>query len=58
MKKSELFATGLLFVITAIVIVYIYQAFANYLVTRQVCETTPMNQMTDKQWQDCLELLK
>lgn len=58
MKKSELLVTGLLFVITAIMIVWIYQAFANYLVTKQVCESTPMNQMTDKQWKDCLELLK
>lgn len=58
MKKSELAVTGLIFVITAIMIVWIYQAFANYLVTRHICETTPMNQMTDKQWQDCLGLLR
>ena len=58
MKKSELVVTGLIFVITAIMIVWIYQAFANYLVTKDYCEHTPMNKMTDKQWSDCLELLK
>jgi len=58
MKKFELAAIVVLFIVIAILTTLLYQAFANYLVTKDYCEHTPMNKMTDKQWSDCLELLK
>lgn len=58
MKTLERLCILAVFVATACIIVWLYQAFANYLVTKTYCEATPMNKMSDKQWSDCLELLK
>lgn len=58
MKKTELLYTAIIFVATACIIMWITSWAIDVAVQRNICEHTPMNQMTGNQWHDCLELIK
>lgn len=46
-----------IFIATACIIVWVINwAIDNTKIN--VCEHTPMNQMTDKQWKECLEVIR